>query len=431
MPWGGSKASLTGAQWKTVILASLGGSLEFLDFILYGVFAQYIAAAFFPVTDRLVSLILGFSVFGAGYLARPLGGMVLSHFGDKYGRRRVFTGSLFVISLSTFAIGLLPGYTSGGVSAPLALVALRLVQGFCLGGELPGAITYAVEAAPGNAGLACGVVFCFANAGVVLATLTSLALTSWFSPAEMAAWGWRTGFFAGGAAGFLSFWLQRSLEESPAFARLKQSAARRPLAEVLRGFRMPVLLGVAASAVVGCFNGLFIAHMPAYLTDILHYDARRVSLAQNIGMALESAGLIVTGWLGDRLPRRRILRCGSLLLVLGAYPFYHALASQSGNVIALLILAALAATFANGTFEAILADLFPTRVRFSGVALAFNISFTAFSGMAPLVATSLMRAIGWSAAPALVMIACGTISLAASLALPRYEGRILLRDAEE
>lgn len=423
---------MTRAQWKTVILASLGGSLEFYDFIIYGVFAQYIAAAFFPVSDRLVSLILAFSVFGVGYLARPVGGSILSHFGDKHGRRSVFIGSVLVISASTFCIGLLPGYAAWGWFAPLALVILRLIQGFCLGGELPGAITYAVEAAPLHAGFACSVVFCFANGGVILATATNLVLASWLSPADMAAWGWRLGFFFGGAAGFLSFWLRQSLEESPEFAQIRSQAARHPLGEVLTHHRMPLIFAISISAVVGCFNGLLIAHMPAYLTRVLHYDARTVSFAQNLCLAIECVGMIVTGWWSDRVPRRRILRLGALLLLTGAYPFYAAIGAESTNahstnLLGLFAVAGFAAAFTNGTFASIMADLFPTRVRFSGVAAAFNISFTVFSGMAPLMATSLIGMTGWTGAPSLLMMVCAALSLAASVALPRFEGQATLR----
>src|SRR5258708_15610594 len=140
--------SVSRAQWRMIVLASLGGALEFYDFIVYGIFAREIAAAFFPANNPVVSLILAFSVFTIGYFARPVGGVVLSHFGDKYGRRTVFILSVLVISVSTFSMGLIPTYASWGVAAPLLLMTLRLVQGFCLGGELPGAITYVVETSP-------------------------------------------------------------------------------------------------------------------------------------------------------------------------------------------------------------------------------------------------------------------------------------------
>ncbi len=421
--------SLTVSQWRMIVLASLGGSLEFYDFIVYGVFAQYIAAAFFPATDRLVSLILTFSVFAVGYFARPAGGVILSHFGDKYGRRTVFILSLLIISVSTFGIGLLPTYAKIGVAAPILLMLLRLIQGFCLGGELPGAVTYVVEEAPNRAGLVCGIVFCFANSGVVLATLINLGVHSFIAPADIAAWGWRTPFFFGGVVGLFSFWLQQSLEESPEFARLRQFTSKRPLNEMIAKYKVPVLLGIASSAVVGCFNGLLIVHMPAYLITVLHSDPNSVVFGQNVCLVLESVGLILTGWLGDLFPRRHLLRFGSILLAATAWPFYNALVSKSVDLITLFVLAGIAATFANGTFAAILADMFPTRVRFSGVALAFNLSFTAFSGTAPLVATSLIKATGWLAAPALFMIACGLLSFVASFGTPKYEGQIEHRAA--
>src|SRR5688500_6660670 len=163
-----SRPAPTGAP-RAIFLASLGGALEFYDFILYGVFATYLGAAFFPAADPLVSLAQSFGVFAGGYLARPLGGLVFGHFGDRLGRRRVLLISILMMSLSTAAMGLLPTYASIGPAASIGLIVLRLLQGCALGGELPGAITYVVEAVPARRGLACGVIIMFVNLGVVLA----------------------------------------------------------------------------------------------------------------------------------------------------------------------------------------------------------------------------------------------------------------------
>jgi MFS family permease len=147
------------SQWRVIILSSLGGALEFYDFVIYSMFASYIAKAFFPASNQLTSELLSWTVFAVGYLARPLGGMIFSHFGDKYGRRKVFITAMLLMSLSTVSMGLLPSYAHWGILSSLLMVSLRLLQGFCLGGELPGAITYVVETAPRTAGFATGFIF--------------------------------------------------------------------------------------------------------------------------------------------------------------------------------------------------------------------------------------------------------------------------------
>ena len=419
-------ASLSRAQWRMIVLASLGGALEFYDFIVYGIFAREIAAAFFPANNPAVSLILTFSVFMIGYFARPVGGVVLSHFGDKYGRRRVFILSVLVISVSTFSMGLIPAYAAWGIAAPALLMTLRLVQGFCLGGELPGAITYVVETSPAKACFVCGFVFFCVQSGVVLASLISLAVHTLLAPADVAAWGWRIGFLFGGVTGLGSYLLQRTLEETPEFREMKKtaSAARQPVAEVFRNHTAAVLAGTAAIAVVAGFNGLLFAHMPAYLGTVLHYDSRTASIGQNVCLAAVAITILISGWLGDRFSKTRILQLGALLLALGAFPFYQAIAAKSAYAIPLFALLGIAAGLPSGTFACILADLFPTRVRFTGVALAFNISFTVFSGTAPLVATSFIRQWGAAAGPAVFLSGCAVLALAGSLAIRRFDGHI-------
>ena len=229
------------SQWRVIILSSLGGALEFYDFVIYSMFAQYIGAAFFPASNQLNSLIYSFSVFAVGYFARPLGGIVFSHFGDKYGRRRVFIVSILSMSLATICMGLLPTQASLGTSAAVLMVLLRLVQGFSLGGELPGAITFVVETAPRMAGFAAGFIFFCVNSGVALASALSLVVHELLAEPQIAAWGWRIGFLFGGLLGLVSFWLRLSLHETPEFQLLRQNAAKRPFVELLRSDRKSVV----------------------------------------------------------------------------------------------------------------------------------------------------------------------------------------------
>src|SRR5206468_7914585 len=400
----GRRDRIGAASWRIVLLASLGGTLEFYDFVVFGIFARDIAEAVFPNASPIVSLMASFAAFAAGYLARPIGGIVLSHYGDRYGRRRVFLWSVFVMSGATIGMGLVPAYAQWGIAASALMVALRLLQGFCLGGELPGALTYVVETAPGIAPFVCGVVFACVTMGVAAATGVSLSLRTFLDPVLVPAYAWRIAFVIGGLGGILSFVLRRSLEESPEFERLRSLASRQPFRDLLKTHGMHVLVGCALLAGTGCFNGLFFSHLPAYLSAVLHYDPRQAVFSQTVGVIASAIGILATGWLGDHIPPRYLLRLGVGLLLLLAYPFYTALETRAVNLTLLLTLAGVAAGLTNGSFACLLTDLFPTRIRFTGVALVFNVSFTLFSGTAPLVATTLIKRMETATAPALLMM---------------------------
>jgi MFS family permease len=413
------------SQWRVIILSSLGGALEFYDFVIYSMFARYIGLAFFPASSQLDSLMYSFSVFFVGYLARPLGGVVFSHFGDKYGRRRVFIISILAMSAATICMGLLPTRASIGATASVLMVFLRMVQGFSLGGELPGAITFVVETAPRTAGFASGFIFFCVNTGVFLASLLSLVVNKALPEPEIAAWGWRIGFLFGGFLGLISFWLRLSLEETPEFQLLrKEAAAKVPFVELLRSHPAQVLTGVSSMIATAGFNGLLFA-MPSFLPPVMGYSGVESIEAQNVCLVILSFGLLTAAWLGDRIPRRWILGTGALLLLVLSIPFFTAAANHTVSLILLFACAGVAASLVNGPMCGVAADLFPTRIRFSGVALSFNLAFSIFSGIAPLAATYLVAKTGSPVGPAYYMCFCALLTLIGSLFLHRYDGRIL------
>ena len=424
------KTEIDSAGWRIVLLASLGGTLEFYDFVVFGIFAKDIADAIFPNPTPLLSLMASFAAFAAGYLARPIGGIVLSHFGDRYGRRRVFLISLFTMSGATLCMGLVPTFASWGAAASILLVTLRIVQGFCLGGELPGALTYVVETAPRHAASVCGVVFACVTMGVAVATGVSFAVRSLLPPDQVSFFGWRIAFVLGGLGGVLSFLLRRSMEESPEFARMKQLASRQPFQEVLKSHGGSVIVGILILAATGGFNGLFFSYMAAYMTGVLGVDPRLAVVAQTIGVVVHAVSILAVGRLGNVVSPRTLLRAGALLLALLAYPFFAALSAKSIAPAILMTIAGVCASLVNGTFACLLTDRFPTRVRFSGVALSFNVAFTIFSGTAPLVATTLIRQTGTVVAPAFVMIVCGLLTLIGSVWLTS-DGYVLGRQAAQ
>ena len=421
--------AISKAGWKIVLLASLGGTLEFYDFVIFGVFGADIGRAIFPSSTPLVELVASYGAFAAGYFARPVGGIVLSHFGDRYGRRNVFLLSLFVMSSATFAMGLVPTYATWGVAASVTMVLLRLLQGFCIGGELPGALTYVVETAPRQAALVCGVVFACVTYGVAVATGVSVAVRSFLAPELVADYGWRIAFILGGLGGIVSFAARRAMEESPEFVKMKALAARHPFREVLRSHRGAVLTGIGILALTGGFNGLYFSHMPGYLGRVLGYDARQAVVAATIGVVIHASMIFVVGWLARRIAPLTLLRIGTVGLLIFGYPFYAALAAKPASPTALLVGIGLLAGFINGVYACLLTDLFPTRIRFSGVALSFNVSFTLFSGTAPLVATELIRQTGSNVAPALILVVCGALTLVASFLHPKYSGHVLHAEA--
>src|SRR5690606_31924890 len=229
--------------------------------------------------------------------------------------------------------------------------------------------------------------------------------------------------------GILSFVLRRSLEESPEFARMKSLASRQPFRELLRTHSTHVFVGCAILAGTATFNGLFFSHLPAYLSTVLQYDPRQAVFSQTMGVLASAAGILLAGWVGDRIPPRYLLRAGVALLLVFAFPFYGALESRSVDLTVLLVLAGLCAGLTSGSFAVLLTDLFPTRIRFTGVALVFNISFTIFSGTAPLAATSLIRETSSMTSPAMLMIGSAVLALVGSLWVQRYGGNVLRRDS--
>jgi MHS family proline/betaine transporter-like MFS transporter len=241
---------------------------------------------------------------------------------------------------------------------------------------------------------------------------------------QIAAWGWRIGFLFGGVLGLVSFWLRLSLHETPEFQVLRSHAAKVPFAELLRSHPVQVLIGISAMVATAGFNGLLFA-MPAYLTTAMGYTPKEAIEAQNVCLVILSFGLLSTAWLGDRIPRRWILGSGGLVLALLSIPFFTAAANHSMGLILLFAGAGVAASLVNGPMSGVAADLYPTRIRFSGVAISFNLAFSIFSGVAPLAAALLLRSTGSAAAPAYYMCFCGLLTFVGSLFLHRYDGRIL------
>ena len=240
---------LNRSDYKTLSLSALGGALEFYDFIIFVFFAAVVGKLFFPADmPEWLRQLQTFGIFAAGYLARPLGGIVMAHFGDLLGRKKMFTLSIFMMAVPTLLMGLLPTYAQIGIWAPIALLLLRVIQGAAIGGEVPGAWVFVAEHVPARrVGLACGTLTSGLTIGILLGSLVATAINRLYSPEELLAYAWRVPFLLGGVFGLLAVYLRRWLHETPVFAELqlrKALAAELPLKTVLREHRSAVILSM-------------------------------------------------------------------------------------------------------------------------------------------------------------------------------------------
>jgi len=384
---------LTGQDYKTLALAALGGALEFYDFIIFVFFAKVIGQLFFPasVPDWL-RMLQTFGIFAAGYLARPLGGIIMAHFGDLLGRKKMFTLSILLMSVPTLLMGLLPTYESVGLLAPMALLVLRILQGAAVGGEVPGAWVFVSEHVPRrHIGYACGTLTAGLTAGILLGSLVATGINAVFDPKELIDHGWRVPFVLGGVFGVGSMYLRRWLHETPVFAELQQRkalAAEMPLKTVVRDHGGAVLVSMLLTWMLSAGIVVVILLTPTYLQTPYGFDARTALVANSVATLFLSVGCVVAGVLADRIGARLTLSIGGALLAATAYALYTTIGTRPDLLLPLYALAG----FFVGTIGAVpyvLVHAFPAQVRFSGLSFSYNVSYAIFGGLTP-VAVSLM-----------------------------------------
>jgi MFS family permease len=379
---------LTAKDYKTLWLATLGGCLEFYDFIIFVFFAKIISDLFFPpgIPDW-VRHFQTFGIFAAGYLARPIGGLVMAHAGDLGGRKRMFTLGIFLMGLSTLGIGLLPTYTNLGIWAPLLLLLFRILQGVAVGGEVPGAWVFVSEHVPSRVGLACGILTGGLTGGILLGSLVATSLNLLMSPAQTAAYGWRISFLVGGVFGLLSVYLRRLLSETPVFEELKARralAAEMPLRVVLRDHAAGVVLSGLLTWILSAAIVVIILMTPALLEMTYGLPAIAALRANNFATVGLTAGCVLAGWLTDRLGPRRVLLIGCPLLGVAAYLLYMGVRLNPLLVTPLYLLAGFSAgVVAVGPFIMIAA--FPPAIRFSGVSFSYNLAYAIFGVVTPII----------------------------------------------
>ncbi|MGB6188340.1 MAG: MFS transporter [Aeromonas molluscorum] len=391
----GHARPLNRQDYKTLSLAALGGALEFYDFIIFVFFAVVIGELFFPPDiPEWLRQFQTFGIFAAGYLARPLGGIIMAHFGDLIGRKRMFTLSILLMALPTLLIGLLPTYAVIGIGAPLALLALRIMQGAAIGGEVPGAWVFVAEHVPARrVGLACGTLTAGLTAGILLGSLVATAVNKSMSPSDVSDWGWRLPFLLGGIFGIVAMYLRRWLHETPVFAEMqanKALAEELPLKTVLREHKSSVVISMLLTWLLSAGIVVVILMTPSYLQKLHGVSPADALSANSLAIVALTLGCICYGRLIDSLGSGPTFMLGSLLLAIASYSFYHGLLNGTEQLIPLYILAGFAVGIV-GAVPYVMVNAFPAVVRFSGLSFSYNVAYAIFGGLTPMLVTLWMK----------------------------------------
>ncbi len=420
------------AHKRALIAGSIGNFIEWYEFAVYGFLATVIAKNFFQLAGDtgLTSLILTYASFAIAFFFRPLGAVLFGRIGDRLGRKPTLIIVLVLMTLATAAIGMVPVYASIGVAAPLIITGLRILQGLFAGGEYGGAVSLMTEFAPRGKrglygawqsftvalGLLCG-------AGVV--ALLSAILT----PEALHEWGWRIPFFLALPMGVVALWLRVSMEETPSFV---QQQEKPPIQQANRTATLKaIFMGIGRVMVWSAAGYTYLVIMPTYLQSALHTgfnQALLIAVISNVGFALT---IIPAGMASDRYGRRTVMVTATILLLILALPLLKILQAESSTLAikagVVLIAGGLVGVLA-GPGPAMLSEMFPTRVRYTGLGVAYSLSNALFSGCAGLIITGLIKETGNLDIPAYYVMATAVVSIAALMTLNKDDH---LRSLEE
>ncbi|MGO4382762.1 MFS transporter [Specibacter sp. RAF43] len=406
-----------GTRKRVVVASFIGNFVEWFDYAVYGYLAATIAGAFFPTADKQTGLLLTFGVFAISFFVRPLGGFIWGQIGDRVGRKNALSLSILIMSGATFAIALIPGYNTIGIWAPILLLMVRVVQGFSAAGEYAGASAFLVEYAPaGKRGLYAAVVPASTAAGLLLGSLIAALLSLTLTPEQMHDWGWRLPFLLAAPMGLIGRYIRTKLEDTPAFRALaaEDEAVKAPVAALFRDHWRSLLLAVGAVLLNAVGFYVILSYMPTYLSEELGFGATESFLATTIALLTYIGFIFLTGMASDRFGRKKVLMSASVLFIFLTVPAFMLL--DTGNFALILLVQILLGamlTLNDGTLPSFLAELFPTRVRYSGFAVSFNLSNALFGGTAPFMATLLIASSGSKLAPGWYLVAAAAISLVA------------------
>ncbi|NWA24774.1 MFS transporter [Pseudomonas gingeri] len=424
-------ASSARAKAGAVFRVTSGNFLEQFDFFLFGFYATYIAAAFFPASSEFASLMMTFAVFGAGFLMRPLGAVILGAYIDDVGRRKGLIVTLSIMASGTILIVLVPGYESIGLLAPALVLLGRLLQGFSAGAELGGVSVYLSEiATPGRKGFFTAWQSCSQQVAVVIAAALGYGLNQWMSTSVLADWGWRIPFLVGCMIVPFIFLLRRNLAETEEFAKRKHRPNMREVFNTLAQNWVIVVAGMLMVALTTTAFYLITVYAPTFGKTVLHLSTADSLLVTLLVGVSNFCWLPLGGALSDRIGRRPVLLTMSGLTLATAYPALSLLVQAPTFTSMLLVLLWFSFLYGmyNGAMVAALTEIMPVEVRVAGFSLAYSLATAVFGGFTPAISTALIQYTGDKASPGYWMSFAALCALCATLFLYR-KSRMQLQPA--
>lgn len=418
-----------GTSPRRVATASLiGTTVEYYDFFIYGTAAALVfPRLFFPEATPLMGALLSFATFGVGFLARPLGGVVFGHFGDRVGRKKMLIISLVGMGVATCLMGLLPTYAQIGIIAPILLTVLRLFQGFMVGGEWGGAVLMAVEHAPsGKRGFYGAFPQTGAPAGVALATVAFLTVAQLPDEAFLS-WGWRIPFLVSAVLVGVGLFIRLTIAESPAFAAAqeKQELVKMPLVEAFRRHRKEIFLVAGTYLSQGVFAYICMAFLVNYGTTVTGISRVEALTGVSVGAVVAVVLYPTFGALSDRIGRKTVYLIGAVAMGVTIWPAFALV--NTGNpalfMLALVLVFGLAMSPAGGATGSLFSMVFSREVRYTGSSVGYTISQIAGSAFAPMIATALLASTGTSDSIVIYMVIISAISVVSVALLPGGWGR--------
>ena len=415
---------------RAIVGASVGNTVEWFDFAVYGYLAVTLGAVFFPSEDPTISLLSSFAVFGVAFVMRPLGGLFFGPLGDRIGRQRTLATVIILMSISTFAIALLPGYATIGIWAPILLVLARLLQGFSAGGEFGGASAFIAEYSPDNRrGFLVSWLEFSTLIGFILGSTSVLVLSSVLSEDALTSWGWRIPFLIAGPLGLIGLYIRLRLDDTPEFRALESAGevSQSPFKETITQNWKPILQVAGLVIIQNAGFYIVLTYMQTYITEQLGFSTTSASLSTVLTLLVGMVLIPPLGALSDRVGRKPVLMASCVGFVVLTYPLFLLLnaGNLAGAIAAHVALGALLAVYLSTTIAA-LTELFPTRVRYGGFSIGYNVSVAIFGGAAPFLATYLISVTGNPLSPAFYLIAAA-IATAVTLLTIKETARTPLR----